>query len=246
MFAPAEGQVRYDTFVDLCSQFARGNTLGNMRAAAIDAKHKNYLKRNSHMENVAHGIVDGGLSNLRPGHYTNTALFASGYSRFNREELFKPNEAEHDREVNREKRIMDEETKRWITEREADAKDPRPRVSAEEIAQAAAEKKDRLARKQFENQKKIQKLRSQLMKSHGKSKEQQPFRLRGENRFHADARQRRESSEMEIADEKQRWAEAKKTLKIYESDLFHQKPAARKAKSRTPNVWNKLINPDGL
>lgn len=241
-----QNQVRFDTFVDLVSQFARGSTLGNMRAAAIDAKHKNYLKRNSHMENVAHGVVDGGLSNLRPGHYTNTALFASGYSRFNREELFKPNNAEHERVENREKRVLDEETKQWISMSEADAKDPRPRISAEEIARAEAEKKNRLAKKQFENQKKIQKLRSQLMKSHGKSKEQQPYRLRGENRFRADARQRREAIDMEIADEKQRWAEAKKTLKIYESDLFHQKPAARKAKSRTPNVWNKLINPDGL
>ena len=135
---------------------------------------------------------------------------------------------------------------RELSEKFDDWSPPSFRLTAEEIAQAAAEKRDRLARKQFENQKKIQKLRSQLMKAHGKSKERQPYRWRGENRFHADARQRRENEEMEIADEKARWAEAKKTLKLYESDLFHQKPAARKAKSRTPNVWNKLINPDGL
>lgn len=215
-----------------------------MRAAAMDGKHENFLKRTSHMENVAHGIVDGGLSNLRPGHYTNTSLFSSGYSRFNREPLYKPNEAEHVRNKDREKRVMDTETKKWISQSEADAKSPIKRVSAKEIARAEADKKERLARKERENQKKIQKLRRRLMTAHGVSEEKRPFRLAGENRFIADARQRQEAMALEIADEKQRWENAKKSLKVYESDLFHQKPAPRKLKSRTPNVWNRLINPD--
>ena len=215
-----------------------------MRAAAMDGKHENYLKRSSHMENVAHGIVDGGLSNLRPGHYTNTSLFSSGYSRFNREPLYRPNELEHERNKDREKRVMDAETKKWIAESEAEAKSPRKIVSAEEIARAEAEKKERLAKKERENKRKIQKLRQRLMTAHGISEEEKPFRLAGENRFVADAKQRQRAMALEIADEKQRWENAKKSLKVYESDLFHRRPAPRKLKSRTPNVWNKLINPD--
>ena len=108
------GQVGYDTWCDLIASSCRGNTIGNMRGAAFDSKHRNFLKRSSHMENVGRGVVDGGLSNMRPGHYTNTALFQSGYSRFNREDMFEPNQNEAQRQGIVGKKVYDEKQKEWI------------------------------------------------------------------------------------------------------------------------------------
>ena len=54
--------------------------------------------------------------------------------------------------------------------------------------------------------------------------------------------------DLEIADEKQRMdvAATGGSKKMHGSDLFFKKAERARGKSRTPNVWNKLINPDGL
>merc|ERR1719183_1374609 len=51
---------------------------------------------------------------------------------------------------------------------------------------------------------------------------------------------------MEIADEKQRMDDAATggSKKMHGSDLFFKKAERARGKSRKPNVWNKLINPD--
>ena len=214
-----------------------------MRGAAYDSKHRNYLKRSSHMENVGRGVVDGGLSNLRPGHYTNTALFQSGYSRFNREELFKPNQTEAEREGVKDQKTYDDRNQEWIDSKNAKA--PKPSRSMSDVAKQSDQAKRDLMKKQHDNMKKIKELRRRLNQG-GNSEEKQPYKWGGENRFNADRRMRDESNRMEIADDAQRLEAAANNNVMYASDLFCHKPPPARGKSRTPNVWNKLINPDGL
>lgn len=237
------GQVGYETWCDLIGSYCRGDTLGNMRGASLDSKHKNYLIRQSHMENVGRGVVDGGLSNLRPGHYTNTALFNSGYSRFNREEMFKPNETEALREGVDGAKVYDEDKKEWIDK--GLKNNPKPTRNMEEIAQSKRDQQKLLLEQQLANKKKILELRRRLNQG-GQGEEKKPYKWGGDNRFVRDAAMQKRAIQMEIADNKQRLEDGAVGNKYYGSDLFFQKDLRARGKSRTPNVWNKLINPDGL
>ena len=239
------GQVGYNTWCDLIASRCRGDTLGNMRGATLDSKHKNYQIRQSHMENVGRGVVDGGLSNLRPGHYTNTALFSSGYSRFNREEMFQPNETEAVREGVHGTKVYDPQKKEWIEK--SQARNPKPSRSLVDVNDANQDEKKKLLMQQQANLQKIKELRRRLNQG-GKGEEKKHHKWGGANRFEYDKMSQQRAIDLEIADEKQRMdvAATGGSKKMHGSDLFFKKAERARGKSRTPNVWNKLINPDGL
>ena len=102
-------------------------------------------------------------------------------------------------------------------------------------------------KKKKEKKKKIDELKRRLNQG-GKGEEKKPYKWAGENRFKFDIRKAQECKTMEIMDEEQRmkFASSGAANSAHASDLFYAKPAPRRGKSRTPNVWNKLINPDGL
>lgn len=112
-----------------------------------------------------------------------------------------------------------------------------------EISDESDFAKSELIKKQLENTNKIKELRRRLNQG-GNGEEERAYRWGGENRFHADKRKRTEAHQMEVLDEAQMIADAQKQNTMYASDLFHAKLPRARGKSRTPNVWNQLINPE--
>ena len=171
-------------------------------------------------------------------------LLGSGLAVLNTD-LIKPNEDEAKRRGVTGKTVYDEDGKEWVKREKV--QNPIPTRTVADIAKETANAESELKKKQMENKIKIDELKRRLNQG-GKGEEKKHYKWAGENRFEFDIRKAQECRTMEIVDEEQRmtFASSDAANSAHGSDLFHAKPAPRRGKSRTPNVWNKLINPDGL
>lgn len=235
-----DGTIDFQTFSDYIGGQMRGGHIGQMRNARVTSKDANREHRISNIYSAKP------IGDLRGVEYNNTSLFANGYTRFKKEELYKPHLPEHQRRPpTKNKNVYDKDEARWIKRAMSRATGkPADTISIDSISDPSALKK------QLENEKRITKLRRQLNQGGVSPEKKMGLKWGGENRFVAANRIRREREEQHRLNVQQKLDEAKEmnlAMGVNRHGIFEnptQIQIQRKKVNRTPSVYTKMIAGD--